>query len=133
MLARALGYDCLVTDLLIQYPASLTLAEYLHRHGHQALLKLESHAIADLNLQQTLIATGSSAIYGETAMRQLALMGHIVYLRCPLSVLDQRVGDMNARGIAAPPDEGLNEVEAERVPLYEQYAYATLNVGTQSI
>jgi shikimate kinase len=60
-------------------------------------------------------------------------MGHIVYLRCPLSVLDQRVGNMKARGIAAPPGQGLNEVEAERVPLYEQYADATLDVGTQSM
>ena len=66
-------------------------------------------------------------------MRHLALMGHIVYLRCPLSVLDQRISDMNARGIAAPPGQGLNEVEAERVPLYEQYADATLDVGTQSM
>jgi shikimate kinase len=94
---------------------------------------LESQTIADLNVQQTVIATGGSAIYGETAMRHFALMGHIVYLRCPLSVLDQRIGDMNARGIAAPPGQGLNEVEAERVPLYEQYADATLDVGTQSM
>ena len=129
LLAKALGYDFLDTDLLIQRRASLTLAEYLHRHGHQALRQLESQSIADLNVQQTVIATGGS----ETAMRHLALMGHIVYLRCPLSVLDQRIGDMNARGIAAPPGQGLNEVEAERVPLYEQYADATLDVGTQSM
>ena len=133
LLAKALAYDFLDTDLLIQRRASLTLAEYLHKHGHHALRQLESQSIADLNVQQTVIATGGSAIYGETAMRHLALMGHIVYLRCPLSVLDQRISDMNARGIAAPPGQGLNEVEAERVPLYEQYADATLDVGTQSM
>ena len=133
LLAKALAYDFLDTDLLIQRRASLTLAEYLHKHDHQALRQLESQTIADLNVQQTVIATGGSAIYGETAMRHLALMGNIVYLRCPLSVLDQRIGDMNARGIAAPPGQGLNEVEAERVPLYKQYADATLDVGTQSM
>ena len=133
LLAKALAYDFLDTDLLIQRRASLTLAEYLHKHDHQALRQLESQTIADLNVQQTVIATGGSAIYGETAMRHLALMGHIVYLSCPLSVLDQRIGDMNARGIAAPPGQGLNEVEAERVPLYKQYADATLDVGTQSM
>ena len=114
-------------------PGKPHLGRYLHRHGHHALRQLESQSIADLNVQQTVIATGGSAIYGETAMRHLALMGHIVYLRCPLSVLDQRISDMNARGIAAPPGQGLNEVEAERVPLYEQYADATLDVGTQSM
>ena len=133
LLAKALAYDFLDTDLLIQRRASLTLAEYLHKHDHKALRQLESQTIADLNVQQTVIATGGSAIYGETAMRHFALMGHIVYLRCPLSVLEQRIGDMNARGIAAPPGQGLNEVEAERVPLYEQYADATLDVGTQSM
>ena len=56
LLAKALGYDFLDTHLLSQYSASLTLAEYLNRHGHQALRKLESQAIADLNVQQTVRA-----------------------------------------------------------------------------
>ena len=56
MLAKALDYDFLDTHLLSQYSASLTLAEYLNRHGHQALRKLESQAIADLNVQQTVRA-----------------------------------------------------------------------------
>ena len=40
---------------------------------------------------------------------------------------------MSDRGVAAPPGQGLPEVEAERVPLYEQYADATLDVGDQSM
>ena len=133
LLAKALGYDFLDTDVLIQRRASLTLTEYLQRHGHQALRQLESQTIADLDVHQTVIATGGSAIYGESAMRHLSAFGNLVYLRCPLSVLDQRIGDMNERGIAAPPGQGLHEVEAERVPLYERYAHATLDVGDQSM
>lgn len=133
LLAKALGYDFLDSDLLIQRQANQTLADYLRQYGHHTLRQIESQTIASLNVQQTVIATGGSAIYGESAMQHLARLGHIVYLRCPLSVLDQRIGNMSERGIAAPPGQGLPEVEAERVPLYEQYADATLDVGDQSM
>ena len=133
LLAKALGYDFLDTDLLIQRQANQTLADYLRKNGHQALRQLESRIIATLDVQQTVIATGGSAIYGASAMQHLACLGQIVYLRCPLSVLEQRIGDMSDRGVAAPPGQGLPEVEAERVPLYEQYANATLDVGIQSM
>ena len=133
LLAKALGYDFLDTDLLIQRRANQTLADYLRKHGHQALRQLESQIIAALDAQQTVIATGGSAIYGKSAMQHLTRLGHIIYLRCPLSVLDQRIGNMQDRGIAAPPGQGLHEVEAERVPLYEQYTDATLDIGSQSM
>ena len=133
LLAKALGYDFLDTDLLIQRRANLTLAEYLQKHGHQALRQLEAQTIAQLDVQRTVIATGGSAIYGESAMGHLSASGYIVYLRCPLSVLSQRIGNMNDRGIAAPPGQRLQQVEAERVPLYQQYAHATLDIGNQSM
>ena len=40
---------------------------------------------------------------------------------------------MMARGMGAPSGQGLDGVEAERVPLYELYGDATLDVGTQSM
>ena len=133
LLAKALGYDFLDTDLIIQRRTCQTQADYLRKHGHQAPRQLESEIIASLDVQQTVIATGGSAIYGASAMQHLRHHGQIIYLRCPLAVLDQRIGNMQDRGIAASSGQSLHEIEAERVPLYEQYANDTLDVGSQSM
>ena len=128
LLAKALGYDFVDTDLLIQRRAGETLATYMQSQGYQALRQLEARVILDLSCQATVVATGGSAVYSANAMAHLASLGVVVYLRCPVETLVPRIASMADRGVAAPAGQTLEEVAEERVPLYEGYADITLDI-----
>jgi shikimate kinase len=66
-------------------------------------------------------------------MQHLRANGRVVYLKCALDVLDQRIASMDERGIAAPSGQTLADVQAERIPLYEQYAEITVEVGSENM
>lgn len=127
LLAKALGYDFVDTDLLIQRRAGETLATYIQSQGYLALRQLEARVILDLSCHATVIATGGSAVYSANAMDHLASLGVVVYLRCPVETLVPRIANMADRGIAAPAGQTLKDVASERVPLYEDYADITLD------
>ena len=128
-LAKAVGYDFIDTDLLIQRQAGMTLGDYLHNHGYQALRRLEAEVIQGLDSTSTVIATGGSAIYSDEAMYHLKASGYVVYLQCTLDVLDGRIASMSDRGIAAPSGQTLADVQAERIPRYEHFADLTVEVS----
>ena len=133
LLAKAIGYDFLDTDLVIQRKAGMRLGSYLASRGYQALRQLEAEVICALDHAGTVIATGGSAVYSQAAMQHLRANGRVVYLQCALDVLDQRIASMDERGIAAPSGQTLADVQAERIPLYEQFAEITVEVGSENM
>ena len=128
-LAKAVGYDFIDTDLLIQRQAGMTLGDYLHNHGYLALRRLEAEVIQGLDSTSTVIATGGSAVCSDEAMYHLKASGYVVYLQCTLDVLDGRIASMSDRGIAAPSGQTLADVQAERIPRYEHFADLTVEVS----
>lgn len=133
LLAKAIGYDFIDTDLVIQRQAGMTLGRYLTSRGYQALRQLEAEVICALDYAGTVIATGGSAVYSDTAMQHLSASGRVVYLQCALDILNQRIAGMDERGIAAPSGQTLADVQAERIPLYEQYAEISVEVGSEDM
>lgn len=133
LLAKAIGYDFIDTDLVIQRKAGMRLGSYLASRGYQALRQLEAEVICALDHTGTVIATGGSAVYSQAAMQHLRANGRVVYLQCALEVLDQRIASMDERGIAAPSGQTLADVQAERIPLYEQFAEITVEVGSENM
>jgi shikimate kinase len=133
LLAKAIGYDFIDTDLVIQRQAGMRLGSYLASRGYQALRQLEAEVICALDHAGTVIATGGSAVYSQAAMQHLRANGRVVYLQCALDVLVQRIASMDERGIAAPSGQTLADVQAERIPLYEQFAEITVEVGSDNM
>ena len=133
LLAKAIGYDFVDTDLMIQRQAGMTLGRYLADRGYQALRQLEADVICTLDKVSTVIATGGSAVYSDAAVQHLRASGRVVYLQCALDILDQRIASMDERGIAAPSGQTLADVQAERIPLYEHYAEITVDVGSETM
>ena len=133
LLAKAIGHDFIDTDLVIQRQAGMTLGSYLASRGYEALRQLEAEVICALDHAGTVIATGGSAVYSQAAMQHLRANGRVVYLQCALDVLDQRIASMDERGIAAPSGQTLADVQAERIPLYEQYAEITVEVSSETM
>ena len=71
ILAKVLGMDFLDTDIVIQQREGARLNEIIEKEGVDGFLKKEEEALLSINVSNTVIATGGSAVYSETAMRQL--------------------------------------------------------------
>ena len=129
ILAKAAGYDFIDTDLLIQKQEKARLAEIIQKGGNDHFLQIESDVISSLEVTRTVIATGGSAVYSESAMRHLKQDGFVIYLEASLKELKGRLKDLKARGVVLPENTTLEELYAERSALYKKYADVTVNEG----
>lgn len=122
LLAKALGYDFLDVDLVIQNREQALLQDILDRRGLDAFLQAEEDAVCSVRCRRTVIAPGGSAVCRERAALHLKALGPVVYLRVPLEELSGRIRNLSTRGIARKPGQTLADVMAYRAPLYERYA-----------
>ena len=128
LLAKALGYQFVDTDLLIQQREGALLQDVLDALGVEAFLDLEGEVLSGLTCTGTVIAPGGSAVCRERGMKRLKELGRVVYLHVPLAELERRVDNITTRGIAMAPGETLSHVFAQREPLYRKYADLTVEV-----
>ena len=128
LLAKELQYDFVDTDEVIIRRNGCPLRDILDAHGVSGFVRVEEEAICSVEAQNTVIATGGSAVYSEKAMEHLKSMGKIIYLQLSYEEMDRRLGDLHARGVAIAPGATLQDLYNERVPLYEKYADITVNI-----
>ncbi|MAD07444.1 MAG: shikimate kinase [Gammaproteobacteria bacterium] len=129
LLAKALGYDFLDTDLLIQVTTQRTLPQIIAEDGFLELRKIEADVIGSVNCDRTVIATGGSAVYALESMAHLRSLGQIVYLRADADILQERIGNLESRGVAAAANATLESIIAERLPMYERLGDLTVDAG----
>ncbi|MCD8381004.1 MAG: shikimate kinase [Lachnospiraceae bacterium] len=122
VLAKRIGYRFLDSDLVIQERTGKLLHQLMEIHGLDGFLRIENQVNASLDCDGYVIATGGSAVYGLEAMDHLKDIGTVVYLKLSYREIEERVGDLNARGVAMKPSQTLLSLYEERCPLYEQYA-----------
>jgi len=122
LLAKALSLDFVDTDVLIQAKEGRRLQDIIEASGLDEFLALEERHVLALEIRGAVIATGGSVVYSEGAMNHLKELGRIVYLQIPLSELEARITDMDARGVVIEPWQNLADLYHERLPLYEAYA-----------
>ncbi len=133
VLAKMLCMDFIDLDLIIQRKISGSLQEYIDLYGVDAFLELEADTVEELECENTVIATGGSAVMIQRAAERLSSLGRVVYLSLPLCEIEKRVTNLQARGIAMRKGESLSDVYAERVPIYEKYAEITADVSRGDI
>ncbi len=126
VLAKAMGYRFVDSDLVIQERTGKLLSEIIEEEGLAAFNQIENDVNASLEYNKTVIATGGSVIYGKDAMEHLRSIGTIVYIELPLYILQERIGDLNARGVSIKEGQTFEKLYAERKPLYEKYADITI-------
>lgn len=129
LLAKMLGMNFLDADLLIQQREGMKLYEILEKKGNAYFAKVEDEVNAAISVENTVIATGGSVVYGKAAMAHLKDIGTVVYLKVPLRELERRIKNFATRGISMKEGQTLGDLYAERVPLYEQYADVTVATG----
>ncbi len=126
-LAKLAGYDFVDSDLLIQRREGKLLRELIREEGVEGFIAIENKVNRSIEVRHSVIATGGSAIYGGEAMEHFRELGTVVYLKLPLEALEERLGNLEHRGVVC---RGGNTVEAlykERTPLYEKYAHITVD------
>ena len=122
LLAKRLGYRFVDTDLLIIERAGKTLPQILTETGVERFLTLEAEIGETLRCDKTVIATGGSMVFGQTAMKRLKENAITLWLDTPLPVLEKRILAAADRGIAAEPGMSIAQIDSIRRPLYTQYA-----------
>ena len=127
LLAKELGRPFLDTDDVIRQINGCELHEIMDRDGLDGFLQREVEAICTVDTDNTVIATGGSAIYSPAGMEHLRKIGKVVYVAISYETLEKRVGDPHLRGVVIAPGKALHDLYDERVPLYEKYADLTLN------
>ena len=133
ILAKVLGKRFLDTDLLIQQRENALLCEIIRDRGVEGFLRCEEEAILSVNEENTVIATGGSAVYGEEAMKHLKDNGTVIYLKVEKSELLKRLKDIKERGVVLKDGEDFDEMFDERIILYEKYADMIIEEGQASI
>ncbi|MDD6072124.1 MAG: shikimate kinase [Clostridiales bacterium] len=133
VLAKALGYRFVDSDLVIQERTGKLLSEIIDEQGLAYFNQIENEINASLEYHKAVIATGGSVIYGREAMEHLRSIGQVVYLRLPYETLCERIGDLTARGVSIKEGQSFRDLFEERKPLYEKYADITVDTEDLSI
>lgn len=126
LLAKALGYSFVDTDILLQEHSGRLLHEMISELGTEDFIRLESSVNLTVKGGNTVIATGGSAVYGSEAMEHFKALGKVVYIKIPYETLVERLGDYSHRGIVLRNGMTLRDMYDERIPLYEKYADITV-------
>ena len=122
VLAKRLGFRFADTDLLIQEKSGCLLQEVIDSFGSKALLKLEEEVLLGWVGDNTVVATGGSAVYSDIGMEHLRENGKVVYIKLSLEQVEKRLGNLSTRGVAGAESHSLEQLYDERTPLYERYA-----------
>ncbi len=126
VLAKALGMDFIDSDLLIQRSRNMRLHQIIEQVGDEGFRAIENEVNAAIDVDNCIIATGGSVVYGAEAMEHLRSIGTVVYLHLECEQVEERLGDLHARGVSMKPGQTLRDLYNERTPLYERYAHVTI-------
>jgi shikimate kinase len=127
LLAKATSRDFVDTDVYIQARERRTLPEILAQEGRAGFRRIEEEAVLTLDCRNTVIATGGSVVYGARAMAHLKGYGTVVHLELPLNELKRRLRDLKLRGVVMAEGQTLDDLFAEREPLYRRYAEVSID------
>ena len=126
VLAKALNMSFIDSDIVIQERMGRPLRDIIGEIGRDGFLRLENEINAGITAENSVIATGGSAVFGGEAMEHFRRIGKIVYLAISCADLEERLGDLDERGVIHAKDQTLADIYAQRVPLYERYADITV-------
>jgi shikimate kinase len=122
VLAKTLNHSFIDADLLIQDQTGKRLQEIIDTEGLARFGEIEEEVLSGIRCENTVVATGGSAIYYPAAMKHLKELGIVVYIRLSCEKVKKRLGNLETRGIAGAKDKTIDQLYAERIPYYEQYA-----------
>lgn len=133
LVAKALCKSFVDTDLLIQSAEGCPLQEIIEKKGNDYFKEIEEKILVKSDFQNSIIATGGSAVYYESAMNHFKENGKIVYLKISLDEMLSRIKNIKTRGILLQNGETIEEMFEKREGLYEKYADVIIDCNNTDI
>jgi len=127
MVAEKLHCSFIDCDRLIEEREKKSLREIIAECGPEAFNAIENSVNSSICAENSVIATGGSAVYGEEAMAHFKNIGVVFYLKANYKTLSERLKDLKERGVSIKKGFTLKQLYEERIPLYERYADFTID------
>ena len=121
-LANYLMFDLIDSDHLIEKNQNKSLQEVLVENGIQRFKEIEEAAILSVEFNQTVLATGGSAIFSKKAMNYIAGNSLVIYLEVSFEDIMDRIPDFSNRGFIKEADHTMKHAFNERESLYRYFA-----------
>ncbi len=131
--AKMMCMDFCDVDLLIQKKIGMSLQNYIDKYGVDAFLDVEAETVKGLDFENTVIATGGSAVLRESAAEHLKRLGLVVYIDLPCREIEKRITNLQTRGVAMRNGETLRDIYEQRHPIYLRLADVLADVGDGDI
>lgn len=126
LLAKSMLCDFIDTDLIIQNTYHKSLCQIIADDGLAGFKQKEDEILKGVKCDNSVIATGGSAVYCENGMKSLKKNGKVIYLKLTPDVIKKRINNITTRGIAMEDGCTIDDLYLERAPLYEKYADYTI-------
>lgn len=121
-LAKKLGKDFQDVDRVIEKREGLLLQQIIDQKGNDFFKQAEENAMLSLDVENTVLAPGGSAVYSDKGMKHLKENGIVIYLKINAEEMKSRIDNLETRGIVFKPGETLEDMFNYREPFYEKYA-----------
>ena len=136
VLARRLSRRFLDSDEEIESRCGVRIPVIFEIEGEAGFRARERSVIDELTrLEGIVLATGGGAVLAEQTRRALAERGTVIYLRAQPSDLVRRLRHDRNRPLlrTADPLQKLEELYAQRDPLYREIAHIVVETGRQKV
>jgi shikimate kinase len=136
LLAKHLGRSFYDTDHEVEKRTGVKIPVIFELEGEAGFRKRETAVIQDLTqLSNIVMATGGGAVIAEENRRLLQESGTVIYLRGSVNDLWHRMRNDKHRPLLQNVDirAKLEQLYAERDPLYKQTATLTFDTGNQPV
>ncbi|CAN7679846.1 bifunctional shikimate kinase/3-dehydroquinate synthase AroKB [Pseudoduganella sp. LjRoot289] len=136
ILARKLGLKFIDSDHEIEARTGASIPWIFEIEGEPSFRRREAEVIRDLTaLRGVVLATGGGAILNPDSRELLKARGTVIYLRASVnSILARTAHDKNRPLLqTADPRKKLEELMAQREPLYEELAHIVIDTGRPNV
>ena len=133
LLAKVLMMDFVDTDLLLQKQSGKPLQKMVDELGSDGFSGVEEDFVAQLRLENTVIATGGSVALENRAMEKLSENGVIVFIKLSYETIEKRLSNISTRGIAMKKGQTLRNLYDLRQPAYHRWADVIIEADGQDI
>jgi 3-dehydroquinate synthase len=136
LLARRLNRRFIDSDHEIEARTGASIPWIFEIEGEASFRKREADMIRELSGQEGIVlATGGGAVLNPESRRLLAERGTVVYLRASVGSILQRTSHDKNRPLlqTADPRKKLEELTAQREPLYREIADLVIDTGRPNV
>lgn len=127
VVAKILAMDFLDGDLVIQKKTGRTLQDIIDKEGNAAFRKIEEEVLCGIQVENTVIAPGGSAIYYPAVFEHFKKNGKVVFLHVPFNEIQRRLSNLATRGVTLEDGQTIEDLYYQRLPLYQKYADITID------